>query len=302
MTNVSNFNMAGIWVPLVTPFQGHQQQLDLDAAQKLTRHLIDQGIDGLIVGATTGESATLTESEHLLLLAAVLEAVDGRCPVMVGISGNDTAQVVKDIERYNDIAGIAGFLISAPSYVRPSQLGIQRHFEAAAAATDLPFVIYNIPYRTGVNIELATLQALSQNPQFIAVKESGNGNVAQLSQQIDQTSLNILSGEDSMIFVCSCLGGQGAISAAAHIRPDLYKLMHQYIQNGRLNEARKINQTLQPLIDLLFSEPNPAPIKAALSIMGLMENSVRLPMISASADCVERLNELLPTILDLKFG
>jgi 4-hydroxy-tetrahydrodipicolinate synthase len=302
MTNHSNFNMTGIWVPLVTPFQGVRQQLDLEAAQILTRHLITQGVDGLIVGATTGESAALTVSEHLLLIATMLEAADDQCPIMVGISGSNTAHVVSDIERYNEVTGIAGFLMSAPSYVRPSQLGIQRHFEAAAAATDLPFAIYNIPYRTGVNIELETLQALSQNPQFIAVKESGNGNVAQLSQQIDQTSLNIMSGEDSMIFVCSCLGGQGAISAAAHIRPDLYKLMHQHIQHGRLSEARKINQVLQPMIDLLFSEPNPAPIKAALSIMGLIESSVRLPMTSASADCVERLNELLPTILDLKFG
>ncbi len=283
MTTISNLNMTGIWVPLVTPFQGNRQKIDLDAVQKLTSHLLAQGVDGLIVGATTGESATLSELEHLMLLAAVLEAANAQCPVMVGISGSDTAQVVRDIERYSEIAGVAGFLMSAPSYVRPSQLGIQRHFEAAAAVTELPFAIYNIPYRTGVNIELTTLQELSKNPQFIAVKESGNGNVAQLSQQIDQTSLNILSGEDSMIFVCSCLGGQGAISAAAHIRPDLYKLMHQHIQHGRLNEARQINQALQPMIDLLFSEPNPAPIKAALSIMGLMENSVRLPMTTASA-------------------
>lgn len=302
MRPLTQNDATGIWIPLVTPFQGVTQQLDLPAAQKLTRHLIDQGVDGLIVGATTGESATLSGSEHLQLLDAVIEAADGQCPIMVGISGSDTMQVVEDVRCYSTHQGISGFLMSPPAYVRPSQLGIQRHFEAAAAATTLPFMIYNIPYRTGVNIELTTLQALNHNPQFIAVKESGNGNVMQLSQQISETTLNILSGEDNMIFVCSCLGGQGAVSAAAHIRPDLYRLMHQHVQHGRLAEARQINNALQPLIQILFSEPNPAPVKAALNIMGLIESNVRLPMTPASVGCVERLREILPVILELEFN
>jgi len=287
----------GIWVPIVTPFIGQDNALDLAGVARLTEHLISQGVDGLVVGATTGESATLSQAEHDQLLAAVLDASAERCPVMVGISGSSTSEVVDTIRHYSEIHGIAGFLMSPPAYVRPSQDGIRLHFEAAASATHLPIAIYNIPYRTGVNIEIATLQQLSKNSQFVAVKESGNGNVPQLYSQINQTRLNILSGEDSMIYVCSCLGGQGAFSAAAHIRPDLYRQMHELIEQGRLAEARQINDLLQPLIDVLFSEPNPAPVKAALAIMGLISDQVRLPMTAASAQCKARLATILPEVL-----
>ncbi len=287
----------GIWIPIVTPFTGVDNALDLAGVARLTEHLISHGVDGLIVGATTGESATMTQAEHDQLLATVLATSAGRCPIMVGISGSNTAEVVATIRHYNAVQGLTGFLMSAPAYVRPSQEGIRLHFEAAARATDLPIAIYNIAYRTGVNIELATLQALSQNPQFVAVKESGNGNVPQLYNQINHTTLNILSGEDNMIFICSCLGGQGAISAAAHIRPDLYRQMHDLVQQGRLAEARQINDLLQPLIQLLFSEPNPAPVKAALAIMGLISDQVRLPMTAASVQCKAQLAALLPDVL-----
>ena len=290
----------GIWIPIVTPFIGEDSALDLAGAARLTSHLISHGVDGLIVGATTGESATLSLDEHDQLLATVLATTAGRCPVMVGISGSSTAEVVETIRHYNQVAGIAGFLMSAPAYVRPSQDGIRLHFEAAARATHLPIAIYNIAYRTGVNIDVATLQQLSRNPQFVAVKESGNGNVPQLYSQINHTTLNIMSGEDNMIFICSCLGGQGAISAAAHIRPDLYRQMHAYVQQGRLAEARQINDLLQPLIQVLFSEPNPAPVKAALASLGLISDQLRLPMTAASAECKARLAAVLPAVLAFK--
>ncbi|AXI01910.1 4-hydroxy-tetrahydrodipicolinate synthase [Aquirhabdus parva] len=296
MTALIN-RFQGIWIPLVTPFHGQDNRLDLEAVKKLVIHLINQGIDGLIVGATTGESATLTHAEHNELLKVVLDTVKDQVPVMVGISGSDTVEVAKNIKHYSNHFEISGFLMSAPAYVRPSQQGIIHHFEAAAAATDLPIAIYNIPYRTGVNIELATLQHLSRNPQFVAVKESGNGDISQLNDQISHTSLNILSGEDSIIFVCSCLGGQGAISAAAHIRPDLYKKMHELIGEGNLVKARQINDALQPFIHLLFSEPNPAPVKAALSIMGLIQDNVRLPMTVASPELKAKLDVALAKIL-----
>lgn len=286
----------GIWVPMITPFA--DGQIDLEAAQRLAQHLQRGGVDGLVVSATTGEAATLSTSEQHRLLAAVLEAVGSNCPVVFGISGNNTAEVassVKSLENY----GIAGVLMSAPYYVRPSQDGIRHHFETVAAETPHPILIYNIPYRTGVNIELETVRALSSNRQFVAIKESGAGNLDQLTRLINDTPLKVLSGEDSLIFVTCCLGGHGAISAAAHIRPDLYGQMVQAIQAGDLARARQIDNGLRPLIRQLFSEPNPAPLKAALAIQGLIRDEVRLPMTKASTVCRDKLEMLLSEAMAL---
>lgn len=171
----------GIWVPLVTPFR--DGALDLAAAGRLVEHLLADGVDGLVVGGTTGEPATLTDAEQARLLAAVIEATAGRCPVILGVSDNDTARVADTLER-TQRSGIAGYLLTAPYFTRPSQQGIRRHFELAADATELPIVVYNIPYRAGVNIEVPTLRALAQHPRIVAIKESGNGNLDQLGALI----------------------------------------------------------------------------------------------------------------------
>lgn len=284
----------GIWVPMVTPFV--DGKIDLDAAQRLAQHLQWSGVDGLVVSATTGEAATLNGSEQHRLLAAVLEAVGSQCPVVFGVSGNNTAELassVKLLEPY----GIEGILMSAPYYVRPSQDGIRHHFETVAAHTPHPILIYNIPYRTGVNIEPETVRALSRNRQFVAIKESGAGNLDQLTRLINDTPLKVLSGEDSLIFITCCLGGHGAISAAAHIRPDLYGQMVQAIRVGDLARARQIDNGLRPLIRQLFSEPNPAPLKAALAIQGLIHEEVRLPMTTASSACRDKLESILSEVM-----
>lgn len=284
----------GLWVPLVTPFT-QQATIDLPAAQRLTNWLIEQGVDGLVVCGTTGEAATLSDVEQQTLLNAVVEATDHRCPVLFGLTGNDTLQLTRRLREFDtrNAHQLTGYLISAPYYVRPSQAGIQQHFESVASATTLPIVIYNIPYRTGINIEIPTLQALSKNPQFCAVKESGGGNLDQLTRLIRETPLQVLSGEDSLIFINGCLGGHGAISAAAHLRPDLYQRMLTHLRQGNLSAARQIDQVLQPIIKALFSEPNPAPLKAALASRGLIENILRLPMSTASAGCSAALETLL---------
>ncbi|NHQ87852.1 4-hydroxy-tetrahydrodipicolinate synthase [Iodobacter sp. HSC-16F04] len=284
---------SGIWVPMVTPF--FNGQVDLAAASRLAKHLEEQGADGLIVCGTTGESATLSQTEQHQLLAAVIQAVSKNYPVAFGISGNNTAEVIEAAAALNDIP-IAALLVSAPYYVRPSQSGILQHFEAIAAASRHPVIIYNIPYRTGVAIELATIKALSLNPQFAAIKESGGGQIEAIYQIINETPLKFLSGEDHLIFITSCMGGHGAIAAAAHIRPDLYKKMLRYIQEGNLAAARIIDLQLRPLIKLLFSEPNPAVIKAALAMQGLIHDELRLPMTPASAETKSKLSTLLAEI------
>ncbi len=282
-------SMHGIWVPLVTPFS--QGQVDFDAAQRLVSHLVAKGVHGLVVCGTTGEASALDDSEQELLLDAVLAAVGNTCPVLMGIGGSDTRSVVAQARRYGE-HDIAGFLLPAPAYVRPSQEGLLRHFEAVAQNSEHDIVLYNIPYRTGVNIELPTLQALARNPRFVAIKECG-GNINQLIDFINETPLAVLGGEDAQILSTLCMGGSGAIAAAAHIRPDLFVALYECVRDGDLMEARSIFKLLLPLIRALFSEPNPGPVKAALARGGWVEDELRLSMTTASAACKNRLAEIM---------
>lgn len=283
----------GIWIPLVTPFR--DGRLDLAAARRLASHLADSGIAGLIVCGTTGEPATLSEAEQIALLDAVIAAVGRRCAVAMGVSGNDTEAVAGAARRFGEF-DVAGLMVPAPYYVRPSQAGIRRHFEVVAAATDKPIILYNIPYRTGVNIDVATVKALSANPQFVAIKESAGGNMSQLMELIHDTPLSVWSGEDHLIFSCLCLGGRGAAAAAAHIRPELYVALYQHIQRGELEAARTLHYQLLPLIRLLFSEPNPGPVKAALALQGWIADELRLPMTPASDGCREQLRQAIEVL------
>jgi len=255
----------GIWVPLVTPFR--QGKLDLYSAQQLALSLSAAGVHGLVACGTTGEAATLTEHEQDRMLCGVMEAVQDRCPVVMGVSGSDTRVVAEKIARLNSLLP-AGFLVSAPSYVRPSQEGIRLHFEAVANAAESPVILYNIPARTGVNIDVATVIALERHANIVAVKECG-GNLAQTMELINHTDLNINT---------LCLGGHGAISAAAHIRPDLFVHLFELVRAGQIGPARTLFKQLLPMIQLLFSEPNPGPVKAALAMQGQMQDELRLPM------------------------
>lgn len=286
---------TGIWVPLVTPFR--DGALDVPALEKLVQMLLRQGVDGFVVCGTTGEAATQSESEQLTQLR-IVRALAGHVPVIMGASGADTYSMCRWIERI-EANGASGLLISPPLYVRPSQAGIRQHYEALAATTSLPIVLYNIPYRTGVNMEVETVKALAANPQFVAIKESGGGNLAQLTALIEETPLRVLSGEDHLLFITACLGGHGGIAAAAHIRPDLYRRMLAYVAAGDLPAARQLASALSPLIKLLFSEPNPGPLKAALEIMGVLRNELRLPMTPVSAQLYRQLETSLPAILGL---
>jgi 4-hydroxy-tetrahydrodipicolinate synthase len=269
----------GIWIPLVTPFR--QGKLDLYSAQQLALRLSGAGIHGLVVCGTTGEAATLNEHEQDKMLCAVMEAVQNRCPVMMGISGSDTRAVAEKITRLNGHRP-AGFLVSAPAYVRPSQEGIRLHFEAVADAAESPVILYNVPSRTGVNIDVDTVIALERCSNIVAIKECG-GNLAQTMALLNRTDLRILCGDDAMLFNTLCLGGHGAISAAAHIRPDLFVHLFELVRAGQINRARILFNQLLPMIQWLFSEPNPAPVKAALAMQGQLQEELRLPMTPMSA-------------------
>jgi 4-hydroxy-tetrahydrodipicolinate synthase len=275
---------TGIWVPLVTPFQ--RGELDLSALKKLALGLADAGVAGLVVCGSTGEAAALDEDEQLAVLDAVLDAVPG-LPVAMGLAANNMQAALRRQEQIQR-RPIAGLLVPPPYYIRPSQEGLLHYFYALADAASVPLILYNIPYRTGVNIELATLRRLARHERIVALKDCGGDTAATMALIVDG-ALDVLAGEDQQLLSTLCLGGSGGILASAHIRPDLFVRLAAHVQAGELASARALFYRLLPLIRLLFEEANPGPLKTALSLMGRMEEGLRLPMQGASATMKEKL-------------
>ena len=287
-----NTSFRGIWVPLVTPMD--HGEIDLSRLQTLADRLIAGGAHGLVVCGTTGEAPQLDLAEQSAVLSAVLETAHRRCPVLMGVGGSDTYVAAAKVREFDDTE-LAGYLVATPAYVRPSQEGLLRHFETIADATDRPIVLYNVPARTGVNLELATARMLAQRPQFAAIKEAG-GSLQRMEELVRHTPLAMLCGDDALLFAALCAGGQGAISASAHIRVDLYVQIYDLVHAGHLAEAMTVFDHLLPVIRLLFSEPNPAPLKAALAMQGLLRDELRLPMTPASDNCRTQLAAALAAL------
>jgi 4-hydroxy-tetrahydrodipicolinate synthase len=281
---------TGIWVPLVTPFA--DGAIDHRALRKLVELYGAAGVSGLVALGTTGEAAALERSEQAAVLDTVLDAANG-VPVIVGLAGNNAAHLRDAVARVSALP-VAGILTPAPLYVRPSQDGLRRHFLDLADASAKPLVIYDIPYRTGVQIDADTLLSLAAHPRIQAVKDCG-GSLEKTLALILDGRLQVLAGDDLNIFSTLCLGGRGAIVASAHIRPELFVAMHRAAAAGELDEARAIFHTLVPAIRALFSEPNPGPVKAALSAMGLICDELRPPMTRATGKFRERWAQLTAT-------
>ncbi len=289
---------SGIWVPLITPFA--DGEVDHAALRALVRRYADAGIAGLVALGTTGEPAALDAAEQDAVLATILDEADAHAaargadapalPVLVGVSGNHTASMKERIEQLNALP-IAGVLMAAPYYIRPSQAGIVGPFMALADASDKPVVLYDIPYRTGVRLELDTLLTLAAHPRIQAVKDCA-GSLDTSLALIRDGRLQVLTGEDITMFNTLCLGGSGAIAASAHLRPERFVALYRALSAGRLDEGRRIFHELAPLIQALFAEPNPAPVKALLAAQGLIRDELRMPMTRAGDALVARLREL----------
>jgi 4-hydroxy-tetrahydrodipicolinate synthase len=267
----------GIWLPIITPF--HQDAVDHAALARLARHYADAGIAGFVAGATTGEGALLDAEEVHAIHATLRDAAPG-LPVVLGVSSMSTRDAVA---RARELAalGPAGLLVTPPAYVRPSQDGIRQHFEAVACAADLPLLVYNIPYRTGVEVSLETLQALARDPRIAGVKECGGG-IDRMMRLVHDTPLRIFSGDDPQNFAALCVGAHGTIASSAHLLPTWHVRIHALLQQGELVAARRLAVALQPLVQALFDEPNPAPVKALLAMLGYCEDGLRLPFVPAS--------------------
>jgi 4-hydroxy-tetrahydrodipicolinate synthase len=270
--------LKGIWVPVVTPFRNGT--LDVKALRHLTQQLLNAGVHGLVACSTTGEFGCLSLTEKLTIIEILLEMADEQVPVLVGLNGIETADLIQQarmLERYQ----IFGFLIAPPPFVKPSQAGLIRHFTLIADSINKPIVLYNVPSRCGVSLELDTLKILASHPQIIGLKES-SGRLPDLIKAIAHTPLSVMCGDDGLMLSAMQYGATGAISAAAHIRTDAFIRIYELMRAGNLAGAKQQLTNVEKLIELLFRETNPAPLKALLAHQGLIEHELRLPLTNVS--------------------
>lgn len=280
----------GLWLPLVTPFEaGDGDPVDHGALRALVRHYNASGIAGYVACGSTAEAAALGEAEQDAVLATLLDAAQG-LPVVMGVSDCHLGQALARVQALH-AQPLAGLLVPAPHYIRPSQAGLLQWFTAIADASAHPVIVYDIPYRTGAVLELATLRALAAHPRIVAVKDCG-GDAAKTQALIADGRLQVLAGEDAQIFSTLALGGAGAIAASAHAHTRHFVEMMQRLQRGDLPAARALWQPLQPHIAACFAEPNPAPVKALLARQGQMRAAMRAPMQPASEALAQRLAQI----------
>lgn len=285
----SQETIAGIWLPLVTPFR--DGVLDEESVRRLVAHYRQQPVDGLIVAATTGEALTLEAPETERLVAVTGEALEGAMPLFLGLSGSDTRKVAAAVERANGQA-VDGYLVTCPYYTRPGQDGLRRHFEAVAAATDRPVLIYNIPYRTGVNMANDTLLALAEVPHIVGLKDC----CADMAQTFDLLcrrgpGFSVLTGEDALFYGAVVHGSDGGILASAHVETAAFADVRNRLLAGDQPGALRAWRELAGLPRLLFAEPSPAPIKYWLWRQGLIASpEVRLPMTEISPTLAARID------------
>ncbi len=275
-------------MPLVTPFAA-DGAVDHAAVTALTQRLAADGISGVVVCGSTGEAAALDTDEQLAVLDTVARAVP-TLPRVMGLSGYHLGETTAWVRRLGTL-GLAGLLVPAPHYIRPAQAGLLHWFRTLADASAVPLIVYDIPYRTGATLERETLLALAAHPAIRAVKDCG-GDMAKTRALIADGRLQVLAGEDPLLFATLAEGGAGAIAASAHLHTARFVAVVSLLRQGRLAEARALWQPLGPLIEALFAEPNPGPLKAVLAMDGAMRDGLRAPMTAATPTLRPRLRAL----------
>ncbi|WNC93036.1 4-hydroxy-tetrahydrodipicolinate synthase [Paraburkholderia sp. FT54] len=284
---------SGIWLPIVTPLRNGE--VDIDSLQRLAEYYLRTEISGIVALSTTGEAALLEEAERLTVLQALTEVTGSRLPMLIGVGGSNTRDVLRDIQRYERWE-CAGYLVSAPSYVCPDQAGVQWHFEQAALATERPIVLYNVPHRTGVTIAPDTVARLVECGNIVAIKECVKEHFAKLSA----LPINVLCGTDEALDDCLHHGGTGGILASAHVCADLLVTFQDLLRAERDVDARNLFACLLPVLRLLFAAPNPSAIKAMLAFDHSLSDETRMPISRASAQLVERLSTARDRLQDLR--
>lgn len=270
---------TGSGVALITPF--NNKGVDFMQLEKLIDWHIQEGTDALIVCGTTGEAPTLPMDEHKEVIRFTVEKVKGRIPVIAGAGSNDTAHAI-GTSRFAQSVGVDGILSVAPYYNKTSEQGVYEHFKAIARAVDTPIILYNVPSRTVLNMSVSTVAKLSQIENIVGIKECDFNHVAEILHTCPD--FDVYSGEDSNVLPLLSLGGKGVISVMANIIPhDTHRLCQAFFE-GNLEESRRIQLGVTPLVKALFMEPNPVPTKVALNKMGYTVGGCRLPLVPMSPE------------------
>ncbi|HAA0649402.1 4-hydroxy-tetrahydrodipicolinate synthase [Listeria innocua] len=287
-------DLGKVITAMVTPIHPEKNKVCKKRIHHLVNHLIDNGSDGLVIAGTTGESPTLSHDEKMKLFRQVVETNAGRAKLIAGTGSNNTAETIAFTKEVAELGGIDAVLVVAPYYNKPNQDGLYAHFVAVAEASDLPVVIYNIPGRSVVNIEPETIIRLAKLPNIIGVKES-SGNLDNISKIITETSDDFLvySGDDSLTLPILAVGGNGVISVASHVVGNEMQEMMQAFESGDVKKAASIHRSLLPLMNGLFSVPNPAPTKYLLNQQGISVGPVRLPLVDLNAEQGTKLQAIL---------
>ncbi len=274
--------LTGCFTALVTPFDANGA-VDADAFAKLVDWQLMEGIHGLVPVGSTGEAATMTLEERLGVVRLCAERAAGRVPVIAGAGGNDT-RIAIETSKAMGSTGATHLLHVSPMYSRPPQRGILAHFRAIADASPLPVVVYNVPGRTASNIEAETTLALAEHPNIAAVKEA-SGNPAQISEVIRHApkGFSVLSGDDSITLGVIAAGGQGVVSVVSNAVPRNMADLSRRALEGRMEAARALHLQLHAFMQTAFCESNPIPVKAALAMMGRIQNQLRLPLVPMDA-------------------
>ncbi|WLR48618.1 4-hydroxy-tetrahydrodipicolinate synthase [Halobacillus litoralis] len=276
-------NFGQVLTAMVTPFDS-EENIDLDATRALVNHLIENGSDGLVIAGTTGESPTLTTEEKVELFKFVVEEVDGRVPVIAGTGSNNTRASIRLTEKAEEV-GVDAVMLVSPYYNKPTQEGLYQHFSTIAKSTSLPVMLYNIPGRSVINMEPATVIRLSQIKNIVSIKEA-SGDLDAATEIIRETSddFSVYSGEDSNTLPFVSIGGTGIVSVSSHVIGNEMQQMIQSFREGDFAYAARLHQKLVPVMHAIFSAPSPSPVKAALNAKGVEVGGVRLPLLPLSEE------------------
>ena len=293
-------NFTGVGTALVTPFTT-SGDLDERAVRRLGRRQIDAGVHFLVPCGTTGENPTLTLAERIRIVEILVDEAGGKTPVLAGAGGYNTHHVIEAARKIERM-GADGILSVTPYYNKPTQEGLFQHFRAIADSTPLPVIVYNVPGRTGVNVETATLARLSAIPNILGVKEA-SGNITQMADVCNAVpdDFIVLSGDDAITLPLMAIGGRGIISVVSNEIPAEMARLVEAAEREDFAAARAIHRRILPLMQVNFVESNPVPVKAAMAAMGLLEEVYRLPMCSPKAESREKIVKVLKA-LDLLKG
>jgi 4-hydroxy-tetrahydrodipicolinate synthase len=287
--------LQGCGTALITPFQSNGK-VDGKALAALVNWQIQEGIHFLVPCGTTGESPTLKHDEHLSVVEITAHTAAGRVPIIAGAGGTDTAKVIEMIAELKTLK-VDGILSVSPYYNKPTQEGIYQHYRALAESTDLPIIVYNVPGRTGSNILLETVLRLAEIPNIAGIKEA-SGDISQIGEICTRApkGFRIFSGDDSLTLPVIALGGHGIISVASNEAPGMMAKFADACLQGRWEEARTWNRKLYPLMKINFVESSPIPVKAALAMMGKIEEIYRLPLTKISEGARTKVAAILSTL------